>query len=54
VSNVKKFLQYAAIAFVIFYLIKSPAGAAHVVHSAASGLASAARDLSTFVNSLTA
>lgn len=48
----KKYLTWAAVAFVIFYLLKQPTGAANVVHNAASGLASAANSLATFVNSL--
>jgi len=48
----KKYLTYALAAFVIFYLLKSPAGAANVVHNALGGLSSAGNSLSRFVNSL--
>lgn len=49
----KKYLTWAMAAFVVFYLLKSPNGAAHIVHNAASGLASAGDSLSQFVNALT-
>jgi hypothetical protein len=49
----KKYLTWALGAFVVFYLLKSPGGAASVVHNAASGLASAGDSLSQFVNALT-
>lgn len=49
----KKYLTWALGAFVVFYLLKSPGSAAQVVHSAASGLASAGESLSQFVNALT-
>jgi hypothetical protein len=49
----KKYLTWAIAAFAIFYLLKSPNGAAHIVHNAASGLASAGDSLSRFVNALT-
>jgi hypothetical protein len=48
----KKYLTWAIMAFVVFYLLKSPAGAAHVVHNAIGSLASAGNSLSRFVNSL--
>ena len=48
----KKYLSWAAIAFVAFFLFTSPEGAADIVSSAFSGLASAGESLSTFVNSL--
>lgn len=48
----KKYLSWAAIAFVAFYLFTSPEGAAGIVESAASGLMSAADSLSTFVTAL--
>ena len=48
----KKYLSWALGAFAVFYLLKSPSGAAHLVHSAASSLASAGDSLSRFVNSL--
>jgi hypothetical protein len=48
----KKYLTWALLAFVVFYLLNSPAGAAHVVHNAVGGLTSAGNSLSRFVNSL--
>ena len=48
----KKILTWVAIAFVAYYLLSSPAGAAHVVHSAVNGLHNAGNSLATFVNSL--
>jgi hypothetical protein len=50
----KKYLGWAAIAFVLFYLITQPGGAATVVHSAIHGLGVAANSLSSFVTHLTA
>jgi hypothetical protein len=49
----KKYLTWALGAFVVFYLLKSPGGAARVVHNTAHGLASAGDSLSRFVNALT-
>ena len=48
----KKYLTWALGAFVVFYLLTSPQGAAHVVHSAASSLSSAGDSLSRFVDAL--
>lgn len=48
----KKYISWALIAFVIFYLLTSPQGAAHVVHSALDSLTSAGNSLSRFVNAL--
>ncbi|WP_433175607.1 hypothetical protein [Actinoallomurus sp. CA-150999] len=48
----KKYLTWALIAFVIFYLLNSPGSAAHVVHNALGGLMSAGNSLSRFVNAL--
>lgn len=48
----KKYLTWALVAFVIFYLINSPEGAASFVRAAAGGIAGAAQSLSTFVNEL--
>jgi hypothetical protein len=51
-GSLKKYLTWALGAFVVFYLLKSPGGAARIVHSAASSLASAGDSLSHFVNAL--
>ncbi|MCP9952270.1 MULTISPECIES: hypothetical protein [Actinomadura] len=48
----KKYMTWAAVAFVAFYVIKQPDGAAQSVENAANGLASAAGSLATFVNAL--
>ncbi len=48
----RELLKWAAIAFVLFYLIKQPTGAAHVITNAGNFLSSAARGVSTFVTSL--
>jgi hypothetical protein len=48
----KKYLTWALGAFVVFYLLNSPGGAARVVHHAAGGLASAGDSLSRFVDAL--
>ncbi|WP_169744383.1 hypothetical protein [Spirillospora albida] len=48
----KKYLTWAALAFVAFYVIQQPDGAARSVENAASGLASAAGSLATFVETL--
>ena len=49
----KKYLTWALAAFVVFYLLKSPGGAAQIVHNAARSLASAGDSLSRFVDALT-
>jgi hypothetical protein len=51
-APMKKYLTWALGAFVVFYLLKSPASAAHVVHNALGGLSSAGNSLSRFVNAL--
>jgi hypothetical protein len=48
----KKYITWALGAFVIFYLLRSPAGAADVVHNALGTLSSAGDSLSRFVNAL--
>jgi hypothetical protein len=49
---IKKYLTWALGAFVIFYLLKSPSGAADVVHNALGTLSNAGDSLSRFVNAL--
>lgn len=49
---VKKYLTWALGAFVVFYLLTSPSGAARIVHNAAGTLASAGDSLSRFVDAL--
>jgi hypothetical protein len=48
----KKYLTWAAVAFVAFYVFTQPNGAARSVQGAADGLASVAGSLATFVNAL--
>ncbi len=48
----KKYLTWALTAFVVFYLLKSPHSAAHVVHNALGSLTWAGDSLSRFVDSL--
>ncbi|HEX4833096.1 MAG TPA: hypothetical protein VH478_18595 [Trebonia sp.] len=47
--NAKQIITYAAIAFVIWWVIQEPANAAHLVHNIANLLTSAAHGLSNFV-----
>lgn len=48
----KKYLGWAAIAFVIFFLVTNPTGAATIVQGTIHALGTAATSLSTFVTSL--
>lgn len=48
----KKYVTWAAAAFVAFYLVRSPRGPADSVTDAAGGLASAAGSLARLVNPL--
>ncbi|GLY77115.1 hypothetical protein [Actinoallomurus iriomotensis] len=48
----KKYLTWALGAFVVFYLLTSPSGAARVVHNALGSLSDAGHSLSRFVNAL--
>ncbi|SNR39268.1 hypothetical protein [Actinomadura mexicana] len=48
----KKYITWAAMAFVAFYIITQPDGAAKSVDNAATGISTAADSLATFVNSL--
>jgi hypothetical protein len=48
----KKFLQGVGIAFLIFFLLSSPKGAAGVVNNAFARLADAGNSLTIFVNEL--
>ena len=48
----KKYAIWAAPAFVLLYVVKSPNGAAAGVRQAASGLADVADSLTVFVNKL--
>jgi Na+(H+)/acetate symporter ActP len=48
----KKVATWAAIIFVVFYLVTQPTGAAHLIHQAVTSLHSAGQSLSKFVSSL--
>lgn len=48
----KKWLKIGAIAFIAWYVISRPDGAATLVHSAIGGLSSAAESLSQFVSAI--
>ena len=48
----KQLLGYAAIAFVLFYVIKEPTGAAHIINNIGNFLTSVARGFSSFLSSL--
>jgi len=48
----KQILGYAVIAFLLFYIIKEPGGAAHVVSNIGNFLSTVARGFSNFLSSL--
>ena len=48
----KKVLGWAAVVFVIYYLVTSPDGAAHVVDVAVAWVKSAGSSLGTFLNNV--
>jgi hypothetical protein len=50
--NLKTILTYAAIAFVIWWVIQQPTSAAHLVHNIGTLLSQAAHGLSNFVASI--
>jgi ABC-type glucose/galactose transport system permease subunit len=50
--KLSKILTYAAIAFVIWWVVQQPTSAAHLVHNIGNLLTTAARGLSNFVASL--
>jgi hypothetical protein len=50
--NLKTILGWLAVAFVLWWIIEDPAGAAHVVRNIGDFLASAARGISDFFASL--
>jgi ABC-type glucose/galactose transport system permease subunit len=47
--NLKQILTYAAIAFVIWWVIQEPSSAAHLVHNIGELLSEAAHGISSFV-----
>jgi hypothetical protein len=50
--KLKTILGYAAIAFILFFVIKDPTGAAHVINNIGNFLSSMARGFSAFFTSL--
>ena len=47
----KKYMKWAGIAFLVWYVVNRPDGAASVVQGVLNGLGGAADSLSTFVTS---
>jgi hypothetical protein len=50
--NLRQIITYAAIAFVVWWVIQEPTNAAHLVHNIGTLLSSAATGLSHFVASI--
>ena len=50
--KLSKILTYAAIAFVVWWVIQQPTSAAHLVHNIGNLLSTAAHGLSNFVASI--
>jgi hypothetical protein len=50
--NLKSILGWLALAFVVWWIIEQPSGAAHVVHNIGTFLTSAAHGLSNFFASV--
>jgi hypothetical protein len=50
--KLKTLLGYACIAFLLFFVIKDPAGAAHIINNIGNFLSSLARGFSAFFTSL--
>jgi hypothetical protein len=50
IAMLKKILTWAGIAFVVYYLVTNPSGAAHVVDGALDWLKSAGNSLGAFLN----
>jgi hypothetical protein len=48
----KTIFGWLAIAFVLFYVIKDPSGAAHIIHDIGNFLTSVATGFTNFFNSL--
>lgn len=48
----KKALTWAAVIFVVFYLVTEPTSSGHLISSAFHGLRDAGSSLATFVHSL--
>ena len=50
--KLKTILGYAVVAFLLFFVIKDPTGAAHIVQDIGNFLSSVARGFSSFLDSL--
>ena len=50
--NLKAIAGWAALAFIVWWILVEPAAAAHVVHNIGAFLSSAAHGISTFVTSI--
>ena len=50
--NLKTILGWAAVAFIVWFIIEQPAAAARIVHNIGAFLTSAARGLSSFFASI--
>ena len=50
--NLKTIAGWAALAFIIWWILVEPASAAHVVHNIGAFLSSAAHGISTFIASI--
>ena len=50
--NLKTIAGWAALAFVVWWILVEPTAAAHVVHNIGAFLSSAAHGISTFVTSI--
>ncbi len=50
--NLKTVLGWAAVAFIVWWMIEDPTGAAHVVHNIGTLLTNIAHGLSSFFASL--
>jgi len=50
--NLKTILGWLAVAFVVWWVVEDPAGAAHVVHDIGTLLTTAAHGISNFFASL--
>lgn len=50
--TLKRLAGWAAVAFVIWFVIEQPVEAAHLVHNIGAGLSAAGKGLSTFFSSI--
>lgn len=50
--NLKTILGWVAVAFIVWWVLVDPAGAAHIVHNIGAFLSAAAHSLTTFLTSI--